>query len=234
VSGPVLVVDDDPNITDVLSRYLARAGHDVLTAHDGSGALELVTRAEPELVVLDVMLPAPDGFEVCRRLRSTSTVPIIMLTALGAENDRLAGLELGADDYIVKPFSPREVVLRVEAVLRRSRSQLVASPAEILQDGELVLDLAAHDASLDRRALALTTREFDLLAFLLRHPRRAFTREQLLEQVWQWDFGDVSTVTVHIRRLREKIEANPAEPRRIVTVPRVGYRLDPTVVQEHT
>jgi DNA-binding response OmpR family regulator len=233
VSGPVLVVDDDPTITDVLSRYLARAGHDVLTAHDGVGALNLVTRAEPELVVLDVMLPAPDGFEVCRRLRSTSTVPIIMLTALGAENDRLAGLELGADDYIVKPFSPREVVLRVEAVLRRSRSQLVASPAEVLRDGSLVLDLAAHDASLDGRALALTTREFDLLAFLLRHPRRAFTREQLLEQVWEWDFGDVSTVTVHIRRLREKIEHNPAKPQRIVTVPRVGYRLDPSVVQEH-
>jgi DNA-binding response OmpR family regulator len=232
VSGPVLVVDDDPTITDVLSRYLARAGHDVLTAHDGVAALDLVIRAEPELVVLDVMLPAPDGFEVCRRLRSTSTVPIIMLTALGAENDRLAGLELGADDYIVKPFSPREVVLRVEAVLRRSRSQLVASPAEVLRDGSLVLDLAAHDASLDGRALALTTREFDLLAFLLRHPRRAFTRGQLLEQVWQWDFGDVSTVTVHIRRLREKIESNPAEPQRIVTVPRVGYRLDPSVAQE--
>jgi len=233
VSGPVLVVDDDPIISDVLSRYLVRAGHDVLTAHDGLGALDLVTRAEPELVVLDVMLPALDGFEVCRRLRSTSTVPIIMLTALGAENDRLAGLELGADDYIVKPFSPREVVLRVEAVLRRSRSQLVASAAEILRDGDLVLDLAAHDASLDGRVLALTTREFDLLAFLLRHPRRAFTREQLLEQVWQWHFGDVSTVTVHIRRLREKIEPDPAEPRRIVTVPRVGYRLDPSEVQEH-
>jgi len=229
----VLVVDDDPIISDVLSRYLARAGHDVLTAHDGLGALDLVTRAEPELVVLDVMLPALDGFEVCRRLRSTSTVPIIMLTALGAENDRLAGLELGADDYIVKPFSPREVVLRVEAVLRRSRSQLVASAAEILRDGDLVLDLAAHDAALDGRVLALTTREFDLLAFLLRHPRRAFTREQLLEQVWQWHFGDVSTVTVHIRRLREKIEPDPAEPRRIVTVPRVGYRLDPSEVQEH-
>jgi DNA-binding response OmpR family regulator len=125
------------------------------------------------------------------------------------------------------------VVLRVEAVLRRSRSQMVAISDEILRDGDLVLDLAAHDASLDRRALALTTREFDLLAFLLRHPRRAFTREQLLEQVWEWDFGDVSTVTVHIRRLREKIEHNPAKPQRIVTVPRVGYRLDPSVVQEH-
>jgi DNA-binding response OmpR family regulator len=229
----VLVVDDDPIITDVLSRYLTRAGYDVLLAHDGLSALELVARAEPELVVLDVMLPAPDGFEVSRRLRATSTVPIIMLTALGAENDRLAGLELGADDYVVKPFSPREVVLRVGAVLRRSRSPVLTSAAAVLRDGDLVLDMAAHDASLAGQPLALTTREFDLLAFLLRHPRQAFTREQLLEQVWEWDFGDVSTVTVHIRRLREKTEPNPAEPQRIVTVPRVGYRLDPSVVQEH-
>jgi DNA-binding response OmpR family regulator len=217
----------------VLSRYLTRAGYDVLLAHDGLSALDLVARAEPELVVLDVMLPAPDGFEVSRRLRSTSTVPIIMLTALGAENDRLAGLELGADDYVVKPFSPREVVLRVGAVLRRSRSPVLSRASAVLRDGDLVLDMAAHDASLADHPLALTTREFDLLAFLLRHPRQAFTREQLLEQVWEWDFGDVSTVTVHIRRLREKIEPNPAEPQRIVTVPRVGYRLDPAVVQEH-
>jgi DNA-binding response OmpR family regulator len=172
------------------------------------------------------MLPAPDGFEVCRRLRSSSTVPIIMVTALGAENDRLAGLELGADDYVVKPFSPREVVLRIGAVLRRSRSPVITSTSEVLRDDDLVLDMAAHDAS-------LTTREFDLLAFLLRNPRQAFTREQLLEQVWGWDFGDVSTVTVHVRRLREKTEPNPAAPQRIVTVPRVGYRLDPSVVQEH-
>jgi DNA-binding response OmpR family regulator len=233
VAARVLVVDDDPIITDVLSRYLTRAGYDVLLAHDGLGALDLAARAEPELVVLDVMLPAPDGFEVCRRLRSSSTVPIIMLTALGAENDRLAGLELGADDYVVKPFSPREVVLRVGAVLRRSRSTVITSASEVLRDGDLVLDMAAHDASLAGHTLALTTREFDLLAFLLRHPRQAFTREQLLEQVWAWDFGDVSTVTVHIRRLREKTEPNPAEPQRIVTVPRVGYRLDPSVVQEH-
>ena len=229
----MLVVDDDPIITDVLSRYLTRAGYDVLLAHDGLSALDLVARAEPELVVLDVMLPAPDGFEVSRRLRATSTVPIIMLTALGAENDRLAGLELGADDYVVKPFSPREVVLRVGAVLRRSRSPVLTSASVVLRDGDLVLDMAAHDASLAGHPLALTTREFDLLAFLLRHPRQAFTREQLLEQVWDWDFGDVSTVTVHIRRLREKTEPNPAEPQRIVTVPRVGYRLDPSVVQEH-
>ena len=233
VAARVLVVDDDPIITDVLSRYLTRAGYDVLLAHDGLGALDLVARAEPELVVLDVMLPAPDGFEVCRRLRSTSTVPVIMLTALGAEDDRLAGLELGADDYVVKPFSPREVVLRVEAVLRRSRSPVVTSASEILRDGDLVLDMAAHDASLAGNPLALTAREFDLLAFLLRHPRQAFTREQLLEQVWEWDFGDVSTVTVHVRRLRGKIEPDPAAPQRIVTVPRVGYRLDPSVVQEH-
>ena len=233
MTARVLVVDDDPIITDVLSRYLTRAGYDVLLAHDGLSALDLVARAEPELVVLDVMLPAPDGFEVSRRLRATSTVPIIMLTALGAENDRLAGLELGADDYVVKPFSPRELVLRVEAVLRRSRSPVLTSASAILRDGDLVLDMAAHDASLAGHPLALTSREFDLLAFLLRHPRQAFTREQLLEQVWEWDFGDVSTVTVHIRRLREKTEPNPAEPQRIVTVPRVGYRLDPSVVQEH-
>jgi DNA-binding response OmpR family regulator len=229
----VLVVDDDPIITDVLSRYLTRAGYDVLLAHDGLSALDLVARAEPELVVLDVMLPAPDGFEVCRRVRSTSTVPVIMLTALGAEDDRLAGLELGADDYVVKPFSPREVVLRVEAVLRRSRSPGVTSASAVLRDGDLVMDMAAHDASRAGNPLTLTAREFDLLAFLLRHPRQAFTREQLLEQVWEWDFGDVSTVTVHIRRLREKTEPNPAEPQRIVTVPRVGYRLDPSVVQDH-
>ena len=228
----MLVVDDDPIITDVLSRYLTRAGYDVLLAHDGMSALDLVARAEPELVVLDVMLPAPDGFEICRRLRSSSTVAIIMLTALGSENDRLAGLELGADDYIVKPFSAREVVLRVGAVLRRSRSPLVTSSPEVLSDGDLVLNTAAHDASLAGQPLALTAREFDLLTFLLRHPRQAFTREQLLEQVWGWDFGDASTVTVHVRRLREKIEPNPGAPQRIVTVARVGYRLDPSVVQE--
>jgi DNA-binding response OmpR family regulator len=139
---------------------------------------------------------------------------------------------LGADDYIVKPFSPREVVLRVAAVLRRSRSSYVSESSGILSDGDLVLDLPAHDASLAGRPLTLTAREFDLLAFLLQNPRQAFTREQLLEQVWGWDYGDVSTVTVHVRRLREKVETDPGEPRRIVTVPRVGYRLDPSVVQE--
>jgi DNA-binding response OmpR family regulator len=232
MASRVLVVDDDPTITDVLARYLTRAGHDVLLAHDGVGALDLAVRGEPELVVLDVMLPAPDGLEVCRQLRATSTVPIIMLTALGEESDRLAGLEMGADDYIVKPFSPREVVLRVAAVLRRSRSSYVSESSGILSDGDLVLDLPAHDASLAGRPLTLTAREFDLLAFLLQNPRQAFTREQLLEQVWGWDYGDVSTVTVHVRRLREKVETDPGEPRRIVTVPRVGYRLDPSVVQE--
>ena len=223
----MLVVDDDPIITDVLARYLTRAGYDVLLAHDGPGALDLAACGEPELVVLDVMLPAPDGLEVCRRLRSISTVPIIMLTALGEENDRLAGLEIGADDYIVKPFSPREVVLRVGAVLRRSQSSFVAQTSLVLRDDDLVLDLAAHDASLAGQPLALTTREFDLLAFLLQSPRQAFTRQQLLERVWGWDYGDVSTVTVHVRRLREKVEADPGEPSRIITVPRVGYRLDP-------
>jgi DNA-binding response OmpR family regulator len=228
----VLVVDDDPTITDVLSRYLTRAGCEVLLAHDGAGALALATSGEPDLVVLDVMLPPPDGLEVCRRLRSTSTVPVIMLTALGEETDRLAGLEIGADDYVTKPFSPREVVLRVQAVLRRSRSTSVQRAATLLRDGDLLVDLSAHEATRADRPLALTAREFDLLAFLLQHPRRAFTREQLLEQVWGWSFGDVSTVTVHVRRLREKVEANPANPRRIVTVPRVGYRLDPLSLEE--
>ncbi|MFL6136850.1 MAG: response regulator [Frankiaceae bacterium] len=228
----VLVVDDDPNITDVLARYLTRAGYDVLLAHDGAGALDLAARGEPDLVVLDVMLPPPDGLEVCRQLRSTSTVPVIMLTALGEETDRLAGLEIGADDYVTKPFSPREVVLRVQAVLRRSRSSHVTTEPDVLRDGDLVLDLRAHEAIRAGRPLALTAREFDLLAFLLRHPRQAFTRTELLEQVWGWSFGDASTVTVHVRRLREKVEPDPSSPRRIVTVPRIGYRLDPVSLEE--
>jgi DNA-binding response OmpR family regulator len=228
----VLVVDDDRTITDVLARYLSRAGFDVLLAHDGASALDLATRTDPALVVLDIMLPPPDGLEVCRRLRLTSTVPVIMLTALGEETDRLAGLEIGADDYLTKPFSPRELVLRVQAVLRRSQSPYVAQEPTVLRDGDLVLDLAAHDAARDGQPLALTTREFDLLAFLLRQPRQAFSRRDLLDRVWGWSFGDESTVTVHVRRLREKIEPDVSQPRRIVTIARVGYRLDPLQISE--
>ncbi len=228
----MLIVDDDPAITDVLARYLTRAGYDVLLAHDGAGALDFAATGGPDLVVLDVMIPPPDGLEVCRQLRSTSTVPVILLTALGAETDRLTGLEIGADDYVTKPFSPREVVLRVQAVLRRSQFAHVPQRPVVLRDSDLVVDLAAHEARSGGEPLALTAREFDLLAFLLQHPRQAFTREQLLAQVWGWSFGDSSTVTVHVRRLREKTEPDPGDPRRIVTVPRVGYRLDPLPVEE--
>jgi DNA-binding response OmpR family regulator len=175
--------------------------------------------------VLDLMLPGIDGLEVCRRLRATSTVPVVMLTALGEEENRIAGLQLGADDYVTKPFSPRELALRVSSVLRRSGAAPQAA-AKVLVDGDLRLDVAARLATLRGEELSLTTREFDLLVFLLSHPGEAFTREQLLEKVWGWDFGDQSTVTVHVRRLREKIEAVPAKPTRISTVWGVGYRYD--------
>ncbi|MFI0486355.1 response regulator [Actinomadura sp. 9N215] len=234
-AGRVLVVDDDPTVAEVVARYLTRDGHQVVCAADGPAALRRARSLDdpPDLVVLDLMLPGMDGLEVCRRLRETSTVPIVMLTALGAETDRLVGLETGADDYVTKPFSPRELALRVRSVLRRARGSLVptgasgAGPSGPLRDGGLVVDVGAHEAELRGGHLALTSREFDLLAFLLRHPRRAFTREELLEQVWDWTFGDSSTVTVHVRRLREKIEDDPTAPRRIVTVWGVGYRYEP-------
>ena len=180
-----------------------------------------------DLVVLDLMLPGIDGLEVCRRLRSTSDVPVIMLTALGSETDRVVGLERGADDYVTKPFSPRELVLRVESVLRRAGDRTGPEQGR-LEDGDIVVDLARHEASLAGRPLALTTREFDLLRFLLAHPGVAFSREELLQQVWGWSFGDHSTVTVHVRRLREKVERDPTMPERLVTVWGVGYRWEPT------
>jgi len=173
--------------------------------------------------VLDLMLPGIDGLEVCRRLRQTSAVPVVMLTALGEEENRIAGLQLGADDYVTKPFSPRELALRVSSVLRRSGG---SAPSADVVDGDLRLDAGARRATLAGAELPLTTREFDLLAFLMTHTGEAFTREQLLEKVWGWDFGDQSTVTVHVRRLREKIEKTPAKPARIATVWGVGYRYD--------
>ncbi|MFG1853323.1 response regulator [Actinomadura geliboluensis] len=229
-AGRVLVVDDDPTVAEVVARYLARDGHEVACVADGPTALRRALDQPPDLIVLDLMLPGMDGLEVCRRLRETSAVPIVMLTALGAETDRLVGLETGADDYVTKPFSPRELALRVRSVLRRARGALVpAVPAGPLRDGDLAVDVGAHEAELRGERLALTSREFDLLAFLLRHPRRAFTRDELLERVWDWTFGDSSTVTVHVRRLREKIEDDPTAPRRIVTVWGVGYRYEPVV-----
>jgi DNA-binding response OmpR family regulator len=173
------------------------------------------------------MLPGIDGLEVCRRLRERWPVPIVMLTALGEETDRLIGLETGADDYVTKPFSPRELALRVRSVLRRARGTL-APTGESMTDGDLTVDTAAHEVRRNGHELSLTAREFDLLAFLMRHPRQAFTRADLLDKVWGWEFGDSSTVTVHVRRLREKIEDDPTTPRRILTVWGVGYRYEPT------
>ncbi|HEX2313762.1 MAG TPA: response regulator transcription factor [Thermomonospora sp.] len=231
ITGRILVVDDDPTVAEVVMRYLVRDGHEVECVADGRDALRSAEARPPDLVVLDLMLPGVGGLEVCRRLRETSAVPVVMLTALGEETDRLAGLELGADDYVTKPFSPRELALRVRSVLRRARGGLNPAgrgPAR-LDDGGLVVDLGAHEAALGGELLSLTAREFDLLAYLMRHPRRAFTRDELLEHVWGWSFGDASTVTVHVRRLREKIEEDPTTPRRIVTVWGVGYRYEPAV-----
>ena len=229
VTGRVLVVDDDVTVRDVVCRYLERAGHEVATAGTGEEALSAFAARPPDLVVLDLMLPGITGLEVCRRLRQAGSVPVIMLTALGEEEHRIAGLELGADDYVAKPFSPRELALRVSSVLRRAHGGTEDAGTPV-SDGELVLDPRARKALLHGAELSLTGREFDLLLFLMTRPGTVFTREELLERVWGWDFGDQSTVTVHVRRLREKVERNPAEPRRIATVWGVGYRYDP----EHT
>ncbi|MGH3811619.1 MAG: response regulator transcription factor [Pseudonocardiaceae bacterium] len=226
--GAVLVVDDDVMVRDVVGRYLGRAGYHVTATGDGEEALRLAGATPPDLVVLDLMLPGLPGLEVCRRLRAAGPVPVVMLTALGEEEDRIAGLELGADDYITKPFSPRELVLRVASVLRRARSPQPVKALPPVTDDGLMVDIAGRRAVLDGQELGLTVREFDLLAFLIRHPGRAFARNELLEQVWGWTFGDQSTVTVHVRRLREKVEADPTVPRRIATVWGVGYRYDST------
>lgn len=234
--GRIVVVDDDPTVRDVVRRYLIRDGHQVECLGDGLEALRRIAEESPDLVVLDLMLPGLDGLEVCRRLREHRPVPVVMLTARGEETDRVVGFETGADDYVTKPFSPRELALRVRSVLRRARSAPGGAPGGepgdepaggVLTDGELSVDLAAHQVTLGGKLVSLTTREYDLLVFLMRHPRRAYTREQLLERVWNWTFGDASTVTVHVRRLREKLEADPTMPRRILTVWGVGYRYEP-------
>jgi DNA-binding response OmpR family regulator len=223
----VLVVDDDPTVSDVVRRYLELAGFEATMVADGLSALAAAKGRRPDLVVLDLMLPGMDGLEVCRRLRDgDADLPIIMLTALGEEADRVIGLSHGADDYVTKPFSPRELVLRVQSVLRRSARPPAGPAAEVQRDGALVVDVARRVAHLDRVELALTVREFDLLVFFLRNPGRAFRRAELLEMVWGWTFGDQSTVTVHVRRLREKLEADPTNPKRIQTVWGVGYRYE--------
>ena len=228
VAARVLIIEDDPNVAEVVGRYLSREGYDVEIAGDGATGLDRALSDPPDLVVLDLMLPSLGGLEVCRRIRAAAPVPVIILTALGEETDRIVGLELGADDYVAKPFSPRELTARVKAVLRRASGPLAAAPTPaVLRAGDLEVDVTAHEARLGGELVALTAKEFDLLAHLMNHPRRAFRREELLDQVWGFSYGDTSTVTVHIRRLREKIEADPSEPRYVRTVWGLGYRFEP-------
>jgi DNA-binding response OmpR family regulator len=219
----VLVVDDDPTLLEIAAAYLTAAGGVIDVAHDSVIALELARARPPDLVVLDRMIPGVDGLTVARRLRETSNVPIIMLTALGEPEHRIEGLEAGADDYLTKPFSPRELVLRAESLLRRAA--VSPEPGSDVVLGRLRVDASRRDARLDEQVLTLTAREYDLLDYLARRPDRTITREQLLAEVWGWTVGDVSTITVHVRRLREKLEADPGAPEIIQTVWGVGYRL---------
>ncbi len=223
----VLIVDDDPIVRDVLSRYLARDGFDVDTAADGEAALGAIADGSPDLVLLDLMLPKLDGFDVFERMRSFSDAPVIMLTAKGEETDRIAGLRMGADDYVNKPFSPKEVCLRVQAVLRRTNSFAEAA-TERLEFNDLEIDQASRRVLVRGEEVTLTPKEFDVLALLARNPGRVFGRLDILSELWDFAFdGDPSTVTVHIRRLREKVEKDPSVPAHIVTVWGSGYRFDP-------
>jgi DNA-binding response OmpR family regulator len=225
----VLIIDDDPTVSEVLARYLSREGYRVDTEADGAAGLRSALADLPDLVVLDLMLPSLNGAEVCRRLRAVAPVPVIMLTAMGDERDRICGLELGADDYVAKPFSPRELTARAKAVLRRANGSMAlpANDGGVLRAGALEVDPSSREVTRNGEPVALTAREFDLLAHLMRSPRRAFRREELLEEVWGFCYGDASTVTVHIRRIREKVEADPSQPRHVRTVWGVGYRFDP-------
>jgi DNA-binding response OmpR family regulator len=230
VDARILVVEDDLTVAEVVVDYLRHAGLQPRHAVDGQTALEIAAAWRPDLVVLDLMLPGVGGLEVCRRLRedrdNQAPLPVIMLTALSDESDRVRGLESGADDYVTKPFSPRELILRVQAVLRRAAR--ASDPAEAVprtvRSGRLEVDVPARRARCDGKELDLTVREFDLLAFLVCHPGRAFTRADLLEQVWGWSVGDQSTITVYVRRLRDKIEQDPSSPVQLQTVWGVGYR----------
>src|SRR5438876_1428628 len=224
----VLVVDDEPNIVEVVSAYLKRELFRVLTASDGEEALQKVNEHAPDLIVLDVMLPRLDGLEVCRRVRAMSNTPIIMLTARGEETDKLVGLGIGADDYLTKPFSPRELVARIKAVLRRSSTATPEPGSDsALRFPGLKINPKTRTVEKDSGPVDLTAKEFDLLFFLASHPLEVFTRTQLLDQVWDYSYyGDTSTVTVHVRRLREKIEPDPMRPRYIKTVWGVGYKFE--------
>ena len=227
-STRILVVEDEPVVIEVVERYLQREGYTVLTAGDGETALKTYAESRPHLVVLDLMLPKLGGMEVCRRIREQSRTPVIMLTARGDEMDRIAGFETGADDYLAKPFSPRELVARVKAVLRRSYDDATADPGGRVVSGDVVIDPRARTVEVGGRQVDLTAREFDLLQFLAGNAGAVFSREQLLERVWNYEwYGDASTVTVHIRRLRVKVERDPENPRHIKTVWGIGYRWEP-------
>lgn len=221
----VLVVDDEPTVREVVARYLERDGMTVEQASDGVQALDALKR-HPDLVVLDIMIPGTTGLEVLRAIRQIGETPVILLTARSDETDRVVGLELGADDYVVKPFSPRELAARVRSVLRRSR---IRPSVERLAFEGLVIDTAARDVFVAGQRVQMRPREFDLLAFLAASPRQVFSRSQILERVWDSpaEFQDLSTITVHVRRLRNKIEADPLHPRWITTVWGVGYRFEP-------
>lgn len=224
----ILVVDDEPMVVEVVERYLEREGFAVHSAADGLAAMEAYAAVRPHLVVLDLMLPRLGGMEVCSRIRAASKTPIIMLTARGDEMDRIAGFDSGADDYLAKPFSPRELVARVRAVLRRSYDDGAVVATQPVTSGGITVDPRSRTVLVGERQVDLTAREFDLLLFLVTHPAEVHSREQLLERVWNYDwFGDASTVTVHVRRLRTKVEADPDNPVHIKTVWGSGYRWEP-------
>jgi len=221
----ILVVDDEETIREVLRRYLEKDNYQIFEAADGYQALDLLKEEEPDLMVLDLMLPGMDGLSLTRHIRNTRPIPIIMLTAKGEEADRIRGLDMGADDYITKPFSPKEVVSRVRAVLRRVKGDHSSPSQPALEFDRLVINPASRTVKVDHQPVNLTAKEFDLLAFFARNPQQVFSRTQLLRQVWgDALYTDPSTVTVHIRRLREKIEKNPSEPEHILTVWGVGYK----------
>jgi two-component system response regulator ResD len=223
----ILVIEDEPMVAEVVERYLRRDGYDVRAASDGSAGIDAFETYQPDLIVLDLMLPGIDGMEVCRRVRASSATPIIMLTAKGEEVDKLVGLEVGADDYMTKPFSPRELAARVKAVLRRSTPQSKVD-GDALRFNGLRINGRTRTVENSGTRIHLTAREFDLLFFLASHPNQVFTRDQLLDSVWDFEFpGDGNTVTVHIRRLRSKLESDPSRPRYLKTVWGVGYKFEP-------
>jgi DNA-binding response OmpR family regulator len=226
-AGKILIVEDEATLLEALRYNLEKEGYMVVTAVDGIQALDLARSESPDLIILDIMLPKLDGFEVCRILRKDKTMPILMLTAKDEEMDRVIGLELGADDYMIKPFSMREFKARVKAILRRAAAQSKAGEGGVLRIAALTVDLDRHQVSIGGATVSLTPKEFDLLAYLATNRGRVFSREHLLERIWGYDyFGDTRTVDVHIRRLREKIETEPSNPTRLITVRGIGYKLE--------